>query len=156
MGFSGSRQLGALGPAVSTVALAVPPGVPVVVGCARGVDQLARSLLPRAEVFQASAFGSGVPALVRRSAAVARSLAGSGLLLAFPAGAAPAGLAPSPIVGRCFCGAGSGTWATVALALGLGVPVALYLPGVPPPPWGFSPLGGGWHLARPVAQGSLF
>jgi hypothetical protein len=50
--------------------------------------------------------------------------ASSGLLVAFPVGAAPAGLRPC----TSFAGFGSGTWGSVALAIGLGVPVLVVLP----------------------------
>lgn len=151
VGFSGSRSLSCpvAVRAVRSAVAAVPAGVPVSVGCARGVDALVRRLRPGARVFRARSFGSGRAAFARRSVACVRSVAvAGGVWVSFPGRACPAGLVPSACSSACFCGSGSGSWASAALAAGLGVPVLLWLPaGVSAPAgWGFVAGGGGWWL----------
>jgi len=51
-------------------------------------------------------------------------VSGGGLLVAFPLGACPSGVA----VSSSFRGCGSGTWGSVALALGLGGSVLVVSP----------------------------
>lgn len=158
VGFSGSRSV------VPQLALCgvlpfVPAGVPVHVGCARGVDSWVRSFVPGAVVFSAAAWGSGAASFARRSSALVGSLvSGGGTLVAFPGCGCPVGLVPC---GSWPWGVGSGSWGSVALAVGRGVPVLLWLPvGVVPPcggrsgrfpflpAWGFEPLGSGWFFSR--------
>lgn len=147
--FSGSRSVVPQAALCSALPL-VPVGCPVFVGCARGVDAFVRQFAPGAVVFQAASFGSGISALVRRSAAMvgAVSVVPGGLLLAFPGCACPPGLVPSRSVSVCFSGFGSGTWASVALAVGLECDVVLWLPsGLEPPLWPggeWEVMGGGW------------
>ena len=166
LGFSGSRLRGS-GAAASCLAFlpaAAGFSAPVGVGCARGVDALVRGRFPAAEVFRVQAPVSR-GAFAARSARLVRWVAsGSGLLVAFPAGAAPAGLRPS----QRFAGHGSGTWGSVALALGLGAAVLVVVPaaadqGFPAPAAvaarfrlaGPAPCGGSLWLAPAVAP-SLF
>ena len=151
VGFSGSRVSG--GPlcvAARGACAAVPPGVPVSVGCASGVDAVVRGAFPRrATVFAVSSgrWGSGRGAFARRSAALVRSLLPGGVLVVLPLGPCPPAVSPSTSPGACWCGGGSGSWASAAFALGLGLRVALWAPAVP---WFVSavPLGGGgwWGL----------
>lgn len=151
VGFSGSRVSGGPLCSVALVACgAVPPGVPVSVGCASGVDAVVRGAFPRATVFAVSSgrWGSGRGAFARRSAALVRSLLPGGVLVVLPLGPCPGVVSPSPVASRCWCGGGSGSWASAAFALGLGLPVALWAPaGVP---WFVSAacLGGGWWGLR--------
>ena len=129
--FSGSRvscsvaaaSCGAFLPAVASFSGSVG------VGCAAGVDRLVRSAFPGASVFRVSSFLVGgrvarASFALRSSALVSWCAAGSGLLVAFPLGACPSGVA----VSTSFRGCGSGTWGSVALALGLGCPVLVVLP----------------------------
>ena len=150
VGFSGSRVSG--GPPCSAALVAcgaVPPGVPVSVGCASGVDAVVRSAFPRATVFAVSSgrWGSGRGAFARRSAALVRCLLPGGALVVLPLGPCPSAVSPSSSAGACWCGGGSGSWASAAFALGLGLRVALWAPAVP---WFVSavPLGGGWWGLR--------
>jgi hypothetical protein len=161
IGFSGSRSpsaasLSALGWACGQV----PHSAAVVVGCARGVDQAVRAAFPKAQVFQASQFGSDRGAFAARSVACVQAVAASsGLWVSFPSTACPMGLLPSPRSSKCFSGMGSGTWASLAFAVGSGVPCLLYLPaGVQAPTaWDLEPLGGGWYRFTPAeVQASLF
>lgn len=162
VGFSGARSPGELVPRGVVVAAvsAVPAGVPVSVGCQRGVDEFVRSCCPGAVVFRASSFGSGRGAFVARSVACVRSVAvPSGVWVSFPASVCPAGLLPSSSSSRCFCGAGSGSWASLAFALGLGVACGVWLPSSVPCPagWGLVPAGEGWFVSGPApVQLSLF
>jgi hypothetical protein len=172
VGFSGSRSpsgaaVAALAPLLSFVPGA---GCRVSVGCAAGVDAIAREFFissPSLLVFRASAprfaRAGAVGALALRSAACVRSVAAGsrGLLVVLPSGACPSGVRPS----RSFRGCGSGSWGSAALAAGLGRRVVVWLDsGVVPPVWaGFqwSSCGGGWWLvsrSAPVApvQLSLF
>lgn len=149
--FSGSRSV--LPPAAvwAAAVAAVPAAAAVFVGCARGVDLACRVAFPGASVWFASAFGSGRASFARRSVAVVRAAAGSAspVFLSFPGAACPAGVFPSSVSSRCFCGAGSGSWASLAFAVGSGVPSFVFLPaGVAAPAgWGLVPLGGGWFAA---------
>ena len=158
VGFSGSRSPS--GTSVAAVrAAAAAVSAPVLVGCAKGVDEVARELFPNARVFSVSSglFGSGRSAFARRSAAFVRALSSAGgVLLSFPSSPCPAGLLPSRSWSSA-CG-GSGTWGTLALAVGLGVPCFVFLGSVPAPAgWGFSPCGGGWFSFSPAGvQLSLF
>lgn len=154
VGFSGSRVSG--GPlcvAARGACAAVPPGVPVSVGCASGVDAVVRGAFPRATVFAVSSgrWGSGRGAFARRSAALVRSLLPGGVLVVLPLGPCPPAVSPSSSPGACWCGGGSGSWASAAFALGLGLRVALWAPAVP---WFVSavPLGGGWWGLRTNGQ----
>ncbi len=165
VGFSGSRSLsasagGVVGPLVASVAAS---GRGEAVGCASGLDQLVRLACPSAVVFRAASRRPA--ALVARSVSLVRAVAASGSgcgLVVFPGCACPAGLLPSSVPSRCFCGLGSGSWASAALAAGLGVPVVVF--GVPlsslPAAWGaWSPAGVGvwavgWRLS--LVQRSLF
>ena len=153
VGFSGSR-VSSGGPLCSAALVAcgaVPPGVPVSVGCASGVDAVVRGAFgSRAVVFSVSSgrWGSGRGAFARRSAALVSSLLPGGVLVVLPLGPCPGVVSPSPVASRCWCGGGSGSWASAAFALGLGLRVALWAPaGVP---WFVSAacLGGGWWGLR--------
>ncbi|MEA5511782.1 hypothetical protein VB715_18580 [Crocosphaera sp. UHCC 0190] len=163
VGFSGSRRLvpGAAAVVAAAVA-AVPPSVPFSVGCARGVDSLARSLCPGASVFSVASgrWGVGRGAFAGRSVACVRSVAvPGGVWVSFPSSPCPVGLAPSPSSSRCFSGSGSGSWASLAVALGLGLRCVVWLPaGVSAPVgWGLVSVGGGWWVFSPAAvQLSLF
>jgi hypothetical protein len=155
VGFSGSRTPSpAALVAVQLVAAALPPGAVVVVGCASGIDQRTRQLIPSARVFQARTFGAGRGAVAARSIACVRACASAGgVWCAFPAQACPARLRPSSSSSACFCGAGSGTWASLALAIGLGRSAIVFLPpgSVPPAPFGLVSAGAGWWFAPPPA-----
>ncbi len=129
--FSGSRLSGS--PAAASCRAFLPSlasfSGSVGVGCASGVDALVRSAFPLASVFRVSSFLVGgrvarASFALRSSALVQWVAASGGLLVAFPAAACPAGVAPS----GSFRGFGSGTWGSVALALGLGVPVLVVVP----------------------------
>ena len=152
--FSGSRR--SLPPAslLSSVFSAVHPSAFVVVGCASGVDHAVRRAFPRASVFFASSFGSGRASFARRSVAVVATAVGvrGSFFVSFPGVACPAGLLPSAVSSRCFCGLGSGSWASLAFAVGSGVSSLLWLPaGISAPVgWGFVPLGSGWWFFQPM------
>jgi len=158
VGFSGSRSV--VPPAFAAAAAAVPPSVPVLVGCASGVDRAARAAFPAAVVFSA-ARSCGPGAFAARSVSFVSALSRrvSPVLLSFPSGPCPSGLVPSAVSSRCFCGLGSGSWASLAFAAGLGVACFVWLPAcaLPAPSWLF-PLGGGWFSVCPPAsrQGHLF
>lgn len=164
IGFSGSRSVPCAesAAAVRRAVAAVPASVPVVVGCAAGVDELVRSLCPGARVFSVLTVGfSGRGAFARRSQLCVESVAvPGGVWVSFPSGPCPAGLLPSASAPRCFSGFGSGSWASLAFAAGLGVACLLFLPpGVAAPSgWGFVAGGGGWFFRPAVvaAQLSLF
>ena len=126
MAFSGSRVSGssAVVSAHAFLPLVSGFGGSVGVGCASGVDSLVRSAFPSASVFRVSSFLVGgrvarASFALRSSALVHWVASGGGLLVAFPVGVAPVGLAPCV----SFRGFGSGSWGSVALALGLGVSV---------------------------------
>lgn len=129
--FSGSRVVG------SSASLSCRSFLPVLggfsgsvgVGCASGVDSLVRSAFPSACVFSVSSFLVGgrvsrASFALRSSALVSWCASSGGLLVAFPLGACPVGVA----VSASFRGCGSGSWGSVALALGLGVPVLVVAP----------------------------
>jgi len=163
--FSGSRSPGGLLPVAvfSAAAAAVPASAAVAVGCARGVDAVARGFFPGARVFSVASglFGSGRGAFAARSVACVRSVAVPwGVFVSFPCRPCPAGLLPGSS-SRAFCGSGSGSWASLAFALGLGLRCVVWLPaGVcAPVGWGLSAAGGGWWLsaaAGAAVQLSLF
>jgi hypothetical protein len=169
--FSGSRLSGssaaascrAFLPSVASFAGSVG------VGCASGVDAVVRSAFPAASVFSVASFlvGGRVAraSFALRSAALVRWCAASGgLLVAFPLGACPVGVA----VSASFSGCGSGSWGSVALALGLGVPVLVVSPVGVGAAWfgalaacfrpvGAAPCGGSLWLASPApVQLTLF
>lgn len=152
IGFSGSRSqpCPATLQAIKTAVKAIPAGVPVSVGCAKGVDQIVRNLLPSARVFAVADLNfSGRGALAARSISCVRSVAvPQGVWCAFPSRPCPEGLTPSASPSRCFCGLASGTWASLAFAVGLGVACLVFLPPPIKPPlgWGFTSGGGGWFL----------
>lgn len=124
--FSGSR-VGSSSASVSCRAfLPVLGGLSasVGVGCACGVDSIVRSAFPSASVFRVSSFLVGgrvsrASFALRSSALVSWCASRGGLLVAFPLGACPVGVA----VSSSFRGCGSGSWGSVALALGLGCSV---------------------------------
>lgn len=155
IGFSGSRTPPGFESerAIRSAVAAVPAGVPVHVGCARGVDQLVRRLCPEAVVFSVSSVGfSGRGAFARRSQLCVESVGvPGGVWVSFPATGCPAGLLPSASPSRAFSGSGSGSWASLSYAAGLGVPCLLFLPpGVSEPMgWGFLASGKGWFY-RPA------
>jgi len=81
----------------------------------------------------------------------------SGLLVAFPLGACPSGVA----ISSSFSGCGSGSWGSVALALGLGCSVLVVTPSSVSSAWfgalasrflcvGSAPCGGLLWVASPV------
>lgn len=148
VGFSGSRR-GARAAALSAAFSRVAPGAAVFVGCASGVDLAVRSRFgARCRVFSAVSRSRG--GLAARSAGLVRAVAAAGgCWVSFPGAACPAGLVPSPVSGRCFCGLGSGSWASLAFAVGLGVPCLVFSPWGVPAGWGFSALGRGWFVWVP-------
>jgi hypothetical protein len=130
--FSGSRVAGSSA-VVSARAFLSTAAVSrlgrVGVGCASGVDSVVRLALPSVSVFSVSSFlvGGRVcrASFARRSASLVQWCASQrGLLVAFPLGVCPAGVA----VSSSFSGCGSGSWGSVALALGLGCSVLVVLP----------------------------
>lgn len=139
-------------------------GVPVGVGCALGVDSLVRSAFPSALVFSVSSFLVGgrvarASFALRSAALVSWCASGSGLLVAFPLGACPSGVA----VSASFRGCGSGSWGSVALALGLGASVLVVSPAGVGSAWfgalaacfrpvGSAPCGGLLWLASPASS----
>lgn len=158
VGFSGSRSF------VPAACAEVVPLVcaPVIVGCARGVDEFFRGAFPAASVFRASCFGSGRGSFAARSVAFVSALhRAGGVLVSFPSGRVPVGLVPSASASRCFSGFGSGSWASLAFAVGLGVECFVFSPASVGcgrlASWGFRECGGGWFALRPHAvQLSLF
>ena len=132
------------------------------VGCASGVDSLVRSAFPSASVFRVSSFLVGgrvarASFALRSSALVSWCASSGGLLVAFPLGACPVGVA----VSSSFRGCGSGSWGSVALALGLGCSVLVVSPVGVGSAWfgalasrfrlvGSAPCGGLLWLASPV------
>lgn len=129
--FSGSRVLGSSASVSCRAFLPVLAGFSgsVAVGCASGVDSLVRSAFPSASVFSVSSFAVGgrvarASFALRSSALVSWCASRSGLLVAFPLGACPSGVA----VSASFRGCGSGSWGSVALALGLGASVLVVAP----------------------------
>ena len=129
--FSGSRLSGSSAAASCRAFLPLVSGFggSVGVGCACGVDSLVRSAFPSASVFRVGSFAVGgrvsrASFALRSSALVSWCASASGLLVAFPLGACPSGVA----VSASFRGCGSGSWGSVALALGLGCSVLVVLP----------------------------
>lgn len=99
------------------------------VGCASGVDATVRAAFGSASVFRVSSFLVGgrvarASFALRSSALVSWCASRGGLLVAFPLGACPVGVA----VSSSFRGCGSGSWGSVALALGLGASVLVVSP----------------------------
>lgn len=156
VGFSGSRAPSiASVQALRLVLAELPPKVPVVVGCASGIDALVRSACPSAQVFWAMNYGVGRGALAARSIACVRAVeATDGLWVSLPDVACPMGLRPSPSPAACFAGYGSGSWASLALAVGLGVRCWVFLPpGVSVPAgWPLVTLADGWFASVPSAS----
>jgi hypothetical protein len=144
---------------VQLTAAAVPAGVPVMVGCAAGIDQHLAQLLPHARVFRAASFGYGRAAiglrpLSPRAALAARSIAcvqacARGVWCAFPAQACPASVQPARSSSQCFNGSGSGTYASLAYAIGIGCAPVVFLPAgiVPPPTFALVSVGAGWYVS---------
>ena len=125
VGFSGSRVVGSSAAISCSSFLSSVSGFSgsVAVGCARGCDFLVRSHFPSAVVFKVQSPFSRA-AFAARSVRLVQWVGASGLLVAFPLGAAPAALR----VSSTFRAFGSGTWGSVALALGLGSSVLVVLP----------------------------
>jgi Predicted Rossmann fold nucleotide-binding protein involved in DNA uptake len=131
--FSGSRLSGSSAAASCRAFLPLLSGFggSVGVGCASGVDSVVRSAFPSASVFRVSSFAVGgrvsrASFALRSSALVSWCASSGGLLVAFPLGACPSGVA----VSASFRGCGSGSWGSVALALGLGCSVLVVSPPV--------------------------
>ena len=129
--FSGSRVGGSPASLSCRAFLPVLGGFrgSVGVGCASGVDSVVRSAFPSASVFRVSSFAVGgrvsrASFALRSSALVSWSASSGGLLVAFPLGACPSGVA----VSASFRGCGSGSWGSVALALGWGASVLVVSP----------------------------
>jgi hypothetical protein len=152
VGFSGSRRFVPSSLVWGSVVACVPISSVVVVGCASGLDSLARGSFAAPLVFAASSFGFGRGSFAARSVAFVRYLLGcpSSVLVSFPASVCPVGLVPSSKPSKCFAGFGSGSWASLALAVGSRVPCLVWLPlGVCPPVlWGLVPVGSGWWSAN--------
>jgi hypothetical protein len=149
VGFSGARSASpALASLVAAVCRCVPSVSSVFVGCANGVDSVARACLPDASVFSVASgsWGSGPAAFARRSAACVAAVGAGGLWVSFPSGCCPAGLLPSR---RWVSASGSGSWGSLAVAAGSGLACLVFCPGGVPAGWAFSSLGGGWWL-RPA------
>ncbi len=110
----------------------------ILTGCASGIDEMARELVPRSriQVFKVATgeFGTGPSAYALRSIRVVETVAErKGLWVSFPGKACPTGLVPSALPSECFCGRGSGSWAALALAIGKGLPTLVYLGAIPLP-----------------------
>jgi hypothetical protein len=111
-GFSGSRSLSKnFTPLVASVLASLPEDAEVLVGNAKGLDELVRSLCPAAKVFYPAFPGRG--GLAARSAALVKAC---DVLFVFVSSPCPEGVQPS----RSFSGKGSGSWGSAALAAGLG------------------------------------
>jgi len=148
IGFSGSRHSGsvAVQSCQSFLPLVSSFSGSVSVGCARGVDQSLRAAFPSACVFSVQQFAvSGrvtrASFALRSAAMVQHIVSHQGLLVAFPLGACPSGVA----VSSSFRGCGSGTWGSVALALGLGGSVLVVSPSGVGASW-FGSLGSRFQL----------
>jgi len=168
--FSGSRVVGSSASVSCRSFLPVLGGfsASVGVGCASGVDSLVRSAFPSASVFRVGSFAVGgrvsrASFALRSSALVSWCASSGGLLVAFPLGACPVGVA----VSASFRGCGSGSWGSVALAVGLGCSVLVVVPaGAFPAPSvlacrfrfvGSAPCGGSLWLSVPApVQLALF
>ena len=162
--FSGSRVGGSPASLSCRAFLPVLGGFrgSVGVGCALGVDSVVRSAFPSASVFRVSSFLVGgrvarASFALRSSALVSWCASRGGLLVAFPLGACPVGVA----VSSSFRGCGSGSWGSVALALGLGGSVLVVAPCGVGSAWfgalasrfscvGSAPCGGSLWVASPV------
>ena len=168
VGVSGARRPAPASLAALHAVLPLARGV-VFTGCAVGIDQAARALVPPSHlsVFSAASFGVGAWTFAVRSQACVEAVAAAGgVWLSFPASACPSGLWPSRSASACFSGSGSGTWASLAFALGLGCPALVFLPrGVAPPSgwglrllgqWGSAVSGGSWWWAPGSQQAGLF
>ena len=163
IGFSGSRFPSEESKkALKELLDLVPVGVRISVGCAKGVDAIARNYFQNSNsllVFSVASgrFGNGRAAFARRSSRCALSVAKNGLLVAVPSSAAPVGVK----VGKSFNGKGSGTWGTIAFALGHGRKVLIWSQ-EKPPSWekvSWSKKENNWWLGVPAAvpaQLSLF
>ena len=162
IGFSGSRSPSEESKkALKELLDLVPVGVRISVGCAKGVDAIARDYFQNfnLEVFSVSSgkFGTGRAAFARRSSACVLSVAEDGLIIAVPSSAAPNGVK----VGKSFNGKGSGTWGSIAFALGHGRKVLIWSQ-EKPPSWekvSWSKKENNWWLGVPAAvpaQLSLF
>lgn len=133
VGFSGSRAPSEEAEkALKELLDLVPNQIRISVGCARGVDAIARNHFKNSNsllVFSVSSgrFGKGRAAFARRSSRCALSVAKNGLLVAVPSTAAPDGVK----VGKSFNGKGSGTWGTIAFSLGHGRRVLVWAETVP-------------------------
>jgi hypothetical protein len=146
VGIGGSRAPGpASRRALRRLLPLIPPGTPVVTGCAAGIDAAVRQGRPGAQVVRAA---SARPyALVRRSVQCVQSVAqAGGVWVSFPGRSCPPSVRPASSAAACFCGGGSGSWASLALAAGCGCPCLVFLPaGIhPPPAFGLHALGRGW------------
>lgn len=126
VGFSGSRLVGSVGYQSASRVVPLLGHLPCVVGvgCARGVDQLVRSVFPLATVFRVqSPINRG--AFARRSVRLVQWVqASGGVLVVFPSVPCPSQVRPS----SSFAGYGSGSWGSTALGVGLGVPVLVVVP----------------------------
>ena len=159
VGFSGSRVAAEGAPeAIAEISSFVSSSSVVVVGCAKGVDQIARELFSEARVFSVASgeYGKGKSAFARRSMACVEACQG-GLWISFPASSCPPGLMPKK---SAFSGYGSGSWSSLSYALALDIKSVLWLPPSVSPPagWGLVAAGGGWFLSAPPSsvQLSLF
>jgi hypothetical protein len=151
VGFSGSRAPVVASVAAARAAVAVATR-PILVGDQRGIDTVVRSARAGAQVFHAASAAPGHLA-ARSIACVQACVALGGVWAAFPAGACPAGLRPSPNAAACFSGRGSGSWASLAFAVGLGLPSVVFLPAGVAAPWAaLVAAGDGWWVARPPAE----
>jgi len=154
--FSGSRSPATAATAEQLAAVLdiIRPGIPVLVGCARGVDAAVRSARADAFIFRVQEIsGSATIArpyhFAKRSQWMIRTLAElpAPLLVAFPTGPCPAGLVPSSNARRCFAGHGSGTWATAAFAAGLNIHVLICSQNIRDlNAWSAVPLSNDWLL----------
>lgn len=158
VGFCGGRAVGGHRAqwAAALAAATAAAGLPVLVGCAKGVDLAVRTAVSGSTVFTAE---SGRPGhLVARSCQFVAALAAHSrpLLVAVPGTAAPVQLRPKSQWQSC----GSGTWSSVALAAGRGVAVLVQLPAANWLPAGwhfeFNQALGGWLLRPPARQMGLF
>ncbi len=158
VGFSGSRVAAeGASEAIAEISGFVSSSSVVAVGCARGVDQIARELFSEARVFSVASgeYGQGKSAFARRSMACVETCQG-GLWLSFPASSCPPGLMPKK---SAFSGYGSGSWSSLSYALALGIRSILWLPPSVSAPagWGLSSQAGGWWVSSPApVQLSLF
>lgn len=161
--FTGSRSPSSVlvAQACTVAARVSVMGLPVGVGCAHGIDQVVRGAIQSAQVFRSA--GPAAWQLAERSITLVRACKSSfgwRVVVGFPSGACPVGLAPSQVSSHCFAGYGSGTWATLAFAAGVRLPVVVFAPAGALPAWGswqqvpWGPLAGGYVLRN--AQLQLF